>query len=92
MAVVFGPQNIEESFGARTLARVPMAGGGSGDVLTGIVGARLAQGDEPTFATCLSVQLHGAAGDLALARLGGPAVPAGELVASFGAAFRAAGA
>ena len=64
-----------------------MASGGSGDALTGIVGARLAQGDDPPFAAALSVHLHGSAGDLALARLGGPAVPATELIASFGEAF-----
>jgi NAD(P)H-hydrate epimerase len=64
-----------------------MASGGSGDVLTGIAGARLAQGDEASFAAALSVHLHGAAGDLARARLGGPAVPASELIASFGAAY-----
>jgi hypothetical protein len=39
MAVVFGPQNVTETFGARTLARVPMAGGARRDVLTGVVDA-----------------------------------------------------
>ena len=65
-----------------------MASGGSGDVLTGLVAARLAQGEEADFAAALSVHWHGLAGDLALARLGGPAVPAGELAASLGAAWR----
>jgi hypothetical protein len=32
--------------------------------------------------------LHGLAGELAADRLGGPAVPAGELLADLGAAFR----
>jgi ADP-dependent NAD(P)H-hydrate dehydratase / NAD(P)H-hydrate epimerase len=64
-----------------------MASGGSGDVLTGILAARLAQGDAPAFAAVLSVHLHGLAGDLALARLGGVAVPAGELLASWGDAW-----
>jgi len=64
-----------------------MASGGSGDVLTGLIAARLAQGDEPVFAAALSVHLHGLAGDLALARCGGPAVPATELLAELGAAY-----
>lgn len=63
-----------------------MASGGSGDALTGVVAARLAQGDEAVLAACLSVHLHGAAGDLARQRHGGPAVPAGELIACLGAA------
>jgi NAD(P)H-hydrate epimerase len=63
-----------------------MASGGSGDVLTGVVAARLAQGDAPPFAACLSVHLHGRAGDIALERTGGPAVSAGELIATLGAA------
>ncbi len=64
-----------------------MASGGSGDVLTGLIAARLAQGDEAAFAACLSVHLHGLAGDLARARLEGPAVPAAELLADYGGAF-----
>ena len=68
-----------------------MASGGSGDVLTGLLAARLAQGEEPEFAAALAVYWHGLAGDLAVERLGGPAVAAGELIASLGAAWRALG-
>ena len=57
-----------------------MASGGSGDVLTGLVAARLAQGDEPARAAQLAVHLHGLAGDLAVAAGVTPAVPAGTLV------------
>ena len=39
MAVLFGPQNIQQAFGERTLAQVPMAGGARRDLLTGIVDA-----------------------------------------------------
>jgi hypothetical protein len=39
MAVLFGPQNITHTFGARTLARIPMAGGARRDLLTGVVAA-----------------------------------------------------
>jgi hydroxyethylthiazole kinase-like uncharacterized protein yjeF len=66
-----------------------MASGGSGDVLTGLIAARLAQDDAAEFAATLSVHLHGLAGDFAAARLGLPAVPAGELLADLGTAFRA---
>jgi NAD(P)H-hydrate epimerase len=56
-----------------------MASGGSGDVLTGLLAARLAQGDEPAFAAQVAVHLHGLAGDLAAAAGVTPAVPAGTL-------------
>jgi serine/threonine protein kinase len=39
MAVLFGPQNVVRAFGARTLARVPLAGGARRDLLDGIVDA-----------------------------------------------------
>lgn len=64
-----------------------MASGGSGDVLTGLLGALLAQQVEPGTAAALAVHLHGLAGDLAAAELGGPAVPAAELVRFLPKAF-----
>jgi NAD(P)H-hydrate epimerase len=42
-----------------------MAGGGMGDLLTGIVAALLAQGCDAWQAACLGVGLHARAGDLA---------------------------
>ena len=39
MAMLFGQQDISHMLGTRTLARVPMAGGGRRDVLTGVVDA-----------------------------------------------------
>jgi len=42
-----------------------MASGGSGDVLSGMIGAFLAAGLSPFDAACLGVHLHGKAGDLA---------------------------
>jgi ADP-dependent NAD(P)H-hydrate dehydratase / NAD(P)H-hydrate epimerase len=42
-----------------------MAKGGSGDVLTGIITALLAQGYTPSSAASLGVYMHGYAGDLA---------------------------
>ncbi|HUP41889.1 MAG TPA: ADP/ATP-dependent (S)-NAD(P)H-hydrate dehydratase, partial [Thermoanaerobaculia bacterium] len=66
-----------------------MATGGTGDVLTGMVGAFLAQGYEPLAATLLGVHLHGLAGDLATAALGEISLAAGDLVEHLPAAFRA---
>lgn len=65
-----------------------MATGGSGDVLTGLLAARLAQGDEPTVAAALAVHLHGLAGELAAGAAGGPALPAGRLAEAIPAAYR----
>ncbi len=65
-----------------------MASGGSGDVLTGLLAARLAQGDEPEVAAALAVHLHGLAGELAAERLGGPALPAAELAEALPEAYR----
>ncbi len=45
-----------------------MATAGSGDLLTGIIGAMLAQGMAGFEAACLGVYLHGKAGDAAAAR------------------------
>jgi ADP-dependent NAD(P)H-hydrate dehydratase / NAD(P)H-hydrate epimerase len=49
-----------------------MASGGMGDVLTGIVGALLAQGLEPETAARFGVWLHGAAADACVAAGAGP--------------------
>lgn len=65
-----------------------LASGGSGDVLTGLLLARLAQGDDATIAAAVAVHLHGVAGDLATERSGGPAVAAGELADTIPAAYR----
>ncbi len=47
-----------------------MASGGMGDVLTGVIGALLAQGRDPYEAACLGAYVHGLAGDLAVRQLG----------------------
>lgn len=44
--------------------------GGSGDVLTGVVLALLAQGYEPEKAACLATYVHGLAGDVACKKQG----------------------
>jgi NAD(P)H-hydrate epimerase len=57
-----------------------MATGGTGDVLTGMIGSLLAQGYGPTQAACLAVYLHGLAGDLAAAEKGEAGMIAGDLI------------
>ena len=57
-----------------------MAGGGSGDVLAGLIAAWLAQGLEPLAAALLGVYLHGLAGDLAAAELSQYAMTAMSIV------------
>jgi hydroxyethylthiazole kinase-like uncharacterized protein yjeF len=66
-----------------------MATGGTGDVLTGLIGALLAQGLPALDAACLGVFLHGTAGDLALEKLGGHGLAAGDLIEAFPAAWLA---
>jgi len=64
-----------------------MATGGSGDVLTGLIAALLAQGLAPFEAAALGVHLHGLAGDLAAAELGQVSLTAADLLDYLPAAF-----
>jgi ADP-dependent NAD(P)H-hydrate dehydratase / NAD(P)H-hydrate epimerase len=66
-----------------------MASGGAGDVLTGMIAALLAQGAEPARAARAGVYVHGLAGERTQARLGGPVVPAGELLTDLPATLEA---
>jgi len=65
-----------------------MATGGSGDVLTGITTAWLAQGLAPFEAARLAAHIHGLAGDLAADELGQVALIASDLVRYLPRAFR----
>ena len=65
-----------------------MATGGSGDVLTGILLALLAQGYAPGDAAALGVCVHGHAGDLAAKQLGQIAMTAGDIVAHLPQAWK----
>jgi NAD(P)H-hydrate epimerase len=78
--------------GARTViaapdgrvARAPfenpaLASGGTGDVLAGLIGALLAQGNAPFEAACCGVYLHGVAGDVIRERLGDAGLLANDL-------------
>ncbi len=57
-----------------------MASGGSGDVLTGIIAALVAQGVEPDKAACAGAYVHGCAGDEALKIKGQRGMVSGDLV------------
>jgi NAD(P)H-hydrate epimerase len=66
-----------------------MAKGGSGDVLTGIVGALLAREIEVTAALRAGCYLHGLAGDVAARARGEHAMIASDIIESLPAALRA---
>ena len=57
-----------------------LATGGSGDVLTGLLTALLAQGYSPTDAAVLGTYLHGLAGDLGAEQLSVEGFTAGDIV------------
>lgn len=57
-----------------------MASGGSGDVLTGIIAALLAQHLDPVDAAILGVHVHGLAGDMAAEDVGEMSLMAGDLM------------
>lgn len=65
-----------------------MATAGSGDVLTGIILALLAQDYKPEAAAQLGVYLHGLAGDIAAEQFGYESLIASDIVESLGAAFK----
>ncbi|GAL83853.1 carbohydrate kinase [Sporocytophaga myxococcoides] len=57
-----------------------MATAGSGDVLTGIIAALLAQGYSPAMASKLGVYLHGYAGDRAASKSGTASIIAEDII------------
>jgi NAD(P)H-hydrate epimerase len=65
-----------------------MATGGTGDALTGVVGALLARGLDGFDAARLGTYVHGAAGDLAAEQLGEDGMIAGDLVEALPFAWR----
>ena len=66
-----------------------MATGGSGDVLTGVLLALLAQGYESGQAALIAACVHGMAGNLAARRLGQMGMVAGDIVHSLPEAWQA---
>jgi NAD(P)H-hydrate epimerase len=65
-----------------------MATAGSGDVLTGMIGALLAQGYDSEDAAKLGVYLHGLAADLALENESEESLMAGDMIDAIGKAFK----
>jgi NAD(P)H-hydrate epimerase len=65
-----------------------MASAGSGDVLTGVLGALLGQGLDGFGAACLGAHVHGLAGDLAARTLGETSLIATDLIDHLPGAFR----
>lgn len=68
-----------------------MATGGAGDVLSGTIGALLAQGYEGTMAAAIGVYVHGKAGDLAADDQGAAGVTATDIIRKLGLAFQIMG-
>jgi NAD(P)H-hydrate epimerase len=68
-----------------------LATGGTGDVLTGVIAALLAQGLEPFAAAQWGAHLHGLAGDIAAAELSQPGLIASDLPRSLAHAWRSIG-
>lgn len=65
-----------------------MATPGSGDVLTGLLLAMMAQGYPAEIASIIAVYIHGVAGEMAQAEHGEYGVTAGDIAANIGRAIR----
>lgn len=66
-----------------------MATGGSGDVLTGIIGALIAQGMNSFVASCLAVYMHGLAGDSAALEKSTYSMMASDITEAIGKVIKA---
>jgi NAD(P)H-hydrate epimerase len=67
-----------------------LATAGTGDVLSGVIGAYLAKGMDPFQAACAGVLVHAGAGRLAAQRIGDEGVVAGDVIEALPLAFAAA--
>lgn len=65
-----------------------MATAGSGDVLTGLIAALLAQGLSPYHAACVGVYMHGIAGEQAAEEFSSHSMIASDIITYFPEAFR----
>lgn len=84
VVVLKGRQTViaapEGSLAVNTTGGHGLAKGGTGDVLTGLIGGLLAQDMKAFEAACLGVFVHGLAGDLAAARFTARGMTAGDVV------------
>jgi NAD(P)H-hydrate epimerase len=78
----------EGRFYINTTGNPGMATGGTGDVLTGMIGALMAMGFDALVSALAAVSLHGSAGDLAAQRVTEHALTAADLVDSLGPALQ----
>lgn len=91
IVVLKGPQTVitdGDRVALNLTGNSGMATGGSGDVLTGLIAALLAQGMSPFDAAQLGTHLHGLAGDIAATELSQPALIASDLPRYLGHAWR----
>ena len=65
-----------------------MATAGSGDVLTGVICALMAQGYKPEISAIIGTYIHGVAGDIAAEEHGQYGVTAGDIADNIGRAIR----
>lgn len=65
-----------------------MSKGGSGDILSGIIGSAAAQGIPPYDAACAGVYMHGLAGDAAAEKFGQEAMLPRDIIDCLSDAFR----
>lgn len=65
-----------------------MSKGGSGDILSGIIGSAAAQGFSPYDAACAGVYMHGLAGDAAAEKFGQEAMLPRDIIDCLSDAFR----
>ena len=69
------------TYDVNTSGNPGLSSAGMGDVLSGILGALIAQGASAPLATCAAVHLHGLAADRCRARQGGPiGITASEVI------------
>ena len=90
LVVLKGHQTIitdGKQYAVNTTGNPGMATGGTGDCLTGIIAALVAQGLSPWEATRLGTYVHGLAGDLAAEKLGEVSLIASDLVGFLPGAF-----
>lgn len=71
-----------------TTGNAGLAKGGSGDVLTGIITALVAQGYQPLHAALMGVYLHGAAADIAARESSQEALIASDVIEKIGAVYQ----